>query len=182
MTQFFSMHQFMQAVERALELGEAYQEIGDESLLEAEIAAWQHLLPEPIFKQTPQDFQALTLGRAGQSFFNRYHNKKRLEDLVTTRQLFSEGLQHVTDTVVHATLLHSLGDVLTNLYRERGKLEDLEESIANYRDAIVYLDPDDANWLAYLDDLGTALRDHYTHTGNLPSLDESIKTVHAHFR
>ncbi len=176
MAQFFSMNQFMQAVERALELGEVYQEIGDESLLEAEISAWQRLLPEPIFKQTPQDFQALTLGRAGQGFFNRYHNKKRLEDLVMTRQLFSEGLQHVTDPVVHATLLHSLGDVHTNLYRERGKLEDLEESIAYYRDAIVYLDPDDANWLAYLDDLGTALRDHYTHTGNLPSLDESIKT------
>jgi tetratricopeptide (TPR) repeat protein len=176
MTKFYSMDEFIRKVERALELGEAYQEIRDESVLEAEIAAWQHILLEPIFKQSPHDFQALTFGRAGQSFFNRYHNKKRLEDLAMTRQLFSEGLQHVTDATVHATLLHSLGDVLTNLYRERGKPEDLEESIAYYRDAIAYIDPDDANWLAYMDDLGTALRDYYTHTGNLPSLDESIKT------
>jgi CHAT domain-containing protein len=176
MARFFSMDEFMYEVAQALEMGEAYEETHDESLLEVEIATWRCLLPEPIFKHTPQDFQALTFGRAGQSFFNRYHNKKRLEDLIMTRRLFSEGLQHVTDTSVHATLLHSLGDVLTNLYREKGKLEDLEESIAYYRDAIAYLDPDDANWLAYMDDLGTALRDHYTHTGNLPSLDESIKT------
>src|SRR5712692_811328 len=176
MAQFFSMNKFMQKVEQALELGEAYEEIRDESLLEAEIAAWQQILPKPIFKQTPQDFQALTYGRAGQSFFNRYHNKKRLEDLAMARQLFSEGLQHVTDAAVHATLLHSLGDVLTNLYRDRGQLEDLVESIAFYRDAIAPIDPGDTNWCAYMDDLGTALRDHYTHTGNLPSLDESIKT------
>src|SRR6266487_199366 len=176
MTKFFSMTQFMHKVAQVVELGDAFEETQDESFLEAEIAAWQQILPEPILKQTSPDFQASTYGRAGQSFFNRYHQKQRLEDLTMARQLFSKGLQPVTDAAVHATLLHSLGDVFTNLYRDRAQLKDLEESIASYRDALAYLDPDDANWCVYLDDLGTALRDQYTHTGDLPSLDESIKT------
>jgi tetratricopeptide (TPR) repeat protein len=170
------MSGFMHEVEQALEPGDVYEKNHDETLLEVEIAAWQHILLQPIFKQTPQDFQALTYGRAGQSFFNRYHSKRQLEDLEMTRKLFNEGLQHVIDAPLHAVLLHSLGDVLTNLHRRRGKLGDLEESIAYYRDAIAHIGPNDTNWPAYMDDLGTALHDYYTYTGDLLHLDESIKT------
>jgi CHAT domain-containing protein len=180
MPQFFSMDEFMQHVEQALELEDAYEETHDESLLEVEIELWQRIIPDPLFKHMPQDFQAIAYGQAGQSFFYRYHlDTTRMGDLEKAGQLFRNALLHVSDAALRATLLHSLADVQTNFYQQRGKLADLEQSIAHYRAAIAHIEPDDIDvpvYLGFRDDLGTALRDHYIHTWNLSSLDESIKT------
>jgi hypothetical protein len=79
MPRFFSINEFMQQVEYALELENAYEETHDESLLEAEIELWQRLLPEPIFKHMPQDFQALAYGKAGQSMVLHWKRTRRTD-------------------------------------------------------------------------------------------------------
>lgn len=174
MAHFFSMNDLIQKLEHVWELGEAFLATYDASLLDLETSEWQDILSLSAFKQMPQDFQALNYGRAGQSFFNRYHERKSQEDLAVARRLFNEGLQHGSDASTLAILLHSLGDVLTNIYRDRSSPQALKESITYYHQAVDSLDPDDANWCAFMDDLGTALRDQYTYSGDLPPLNESI--------
>jgi CHAT domain-containing protein len=184
MSDFSSMEEFLRELWRVQELQDRHEETHDEFILEAEIDIWQRILPHPFLRQTPQDTQALVHSQAGQSFFYRYETQKRLEDLEMAIRLFREALQLVTDAFLRVVILHSLGDVLKKLYEHIGKLEDLKQSIAYYRDAvdqsdaIDQSDPETANMpVAFLDDLGTALRDYYTHTWDLSKLDESIKTL-----
>lgn len=187
MSNFSSMDEFLQAFWQAQELQDAYEQTQDVFILEAEIAIWQRILLDRFLRQVPQDMQALIHSQAAQSFFYRYDKptKKHLEDLETAIRLFKEALQLVNDVFLHATILHSLGDMLTKRYEHFGKLKDLDQSIVYYHDAVdlnetieqhISDNPDIPadTPMVFLDDLGTALRDYYTHTSDLSKLDESI--------
>ena len=182
-----SMDEFMREFSRVQELLDAYEQTHNASILEAEIGVWQRILSHRFLMQVPQDMQALIHSQAAQSFFYRYDasTKKPLEDLETAIHLFKEALQLVTDAFLCVVILHSLGDVLTRRYERLGQLENLEQSITYYRNYVDLNDridqgdsespdiPTDIP-IGFLDDLGTALHDYYTHTSDLSKLDESI--------
>ena len=61
----------------------------------------------------------------------------------------------------------------------RGRLEDLEEAIRVYQQAVARTPPDSPDLPDHLNNLGTGLRDRYARTGRLEDLEEAIRRLSA---
>jgi len=118
--------------------------------------------------------KALVLNWLGIALHRRYQRTGDPASLTEAVACGREAVSILQEPEHRPAFLSNLAGTLTDVFEVFGRLSDLEESIAQVREALNLASPGSADWASYQHTLGNALRRRYDRLVEIADLDESI--------
>lgn len=140
------------------------------------IVAWNSILNNPHFVQTPLSWRLDVLNTCGNALYQSYSLHARASDLEEALSCWKRAIQEspINWPKIHR-YIYNLGRGLSERYRDiSGSLADIEEAIETIEKAVQETPASDANLAMYLSRLGTCLLWRYERVGSLSDLDRAI--------